>query len=359
MGDKVEARRTMRAAGVATIPGSDGVVEDADEAARVASTVGYPVFLKASAGGGGKGMRLCPDERALARAFAEAAAEADKAFGNPALYLEKAIVGGRHIEFQILVDAWGHAIHLGERECSVQRHHQKLIEESPSPAIDPLMRSEIGARTALALAALGYTNAGTVEFLRDAGGNLFFMEMNTRLQVEHPVTEAVTGIDIVKEQIRIAANERLSVSQEEVRMTGHAIEFRINAEDPDADFRPSPGSIERFVAPLSTPGVRLETHLTVEDAGLGAQGLGARASGPHAAYPAYAVPPWYDSLIAKLIVHGPDRASTLAAAAGVLEQTAIEGISTTLPLHARVLKDPGFQSGAYDVTILSHIMQGV
>ncbi len=348
MGDKVEARRTMKTAGVATIPGSDGLVADVGEAARIAATVGYPVFLKATAGGGGKGMRQCEDERALKRNFPLASAEAAGAFGNPALYVEKAIVGGRHIEFQILADAWGNVIHLGERECSVQRHHQKLIEESPSPAMDPATRRAIGTSTADALAGLGYVNAGTVEFLRDPAGNLYFMEMNTRLQVEHPVTEEVTGIDIVKEQIRIAANERLSTTQDQVRICGHALEFRLNAEDPDAGFRPSPGTIARFTAPVDVKGVRLETHLRIAS-----QAASAPAPAP------YDVPPWYDSLIAKMIVSGPDRPRAIAAAVAALEATRIEGIKTTLPLHLRVLKDPSFLSGAYDVTILSSIMQGV
>ena len=346
MGDKVEARRTMRRAGVATIPGSDGLVADVGEAARIADKVGYPVFLKATAGGGGKGMRQCEDERALKRNFPLASGEAASAFGNPALYVEKAIVGGRHIEFQILADAWGNAVHLGERECSVQRHHQKLIEESPSPAMDPATRRAIGASTAAALAGLGYVNAGTVEFLREPSGNLYFMEMNTRLQVEHPVTEEVTGIDIVKEQIRIAANERLSITQDQIQIKGHALEFRLNAEDPDAGFRPSPGTIARFTAPVGAKGVRLETHLN------------ATADGTADPAP-YDVPPWYDSLIAKMIVSAPDRAGAIAAAVRALEATRIEGIKTTLPLHLRVLKDPTFLSGAYDVTILSSIMQGV
>ncbi|HEY3174720.1 MAG TPA: acetyl-CoA carboxylase biotin carboxylase subunit [Candidatus Polarisedimenticolia bacterium] len=337
MGDKVEARRTMKGAGVPTIPGSDGVVTGAREAARAAAEVGYPVFLKALAGGGGKGMRRCEDEASLERAFAQAANEAEKAFGNGALYLEKAIIGGRHIEFQILGDAWGRVVHLGERECSVQRHHQKLVEESPSPAIDEATRRAVGARVASALAALGYRNAGTVEFLRDTAGHLHFMEMNTRLQVEHPVTESVTGIDIVKEQIRIAANEPLRLRQEEIRMTGHAIELRINAEDPDDEFKPSPGRVTRFEVP---PGVRVDSHIGAGDAG-------------------YRIPPYYDSLIAKLIVHGPDRAGAIAAARRALDAVRIEGIKTTVPLHRRILEHPGFVEGDYDVTILDKMLQGV
>jgi len=334
MGDKIEARRTMKEAGLPTIPGSDGVVADPKQAARLAAGVGYPVFLKASAGGGGKGMRRCDDEAALRKGFTEASNEAEKAFGNPALYLEKAIVGGRHIEFQILVDAWGGAVHLGERECSVQRHHQKLVEESPSPAVDEETRRAMGARVASVVAGLGYVNAGTVEFLRDAGGSLYFMEMNTRLQVEHPVTESVTGIDIVREQIRIAANERLGYGQSDVTMTGHAIECRLNAEDPDDGFRPSPGTITRFERPA---GIRLDTHL--DD--ILADGDGS-----------VTIPPYYDSLIGKLIAHGPDRAAAIAAAVEGLSTMRIEGIRTTIGLHLRILKYPAFASGAYDVTML-------
>ena len=330
MGDKVEARRTMKAAGVPTIPGSEGVVADERVAARAAAEVGYPVFLKAAAGGGGKGMRFCEDESALKRGFPQAAHEAEKAFGNATLYLEKAIVGGRHIEFQIVCDAYGGAAHLGERECSVQRHHQKLVEESPSPAMDRTTRESLGARIVSALAGLGYRNAGTVEFLRDAGGGMHFMEMNTRLQVEHPVTEAITGIDIVKEQIRVAANEPLSFTQKQVKLTGHAIECRINAEDPDNEFLPSPGTITRFEVPR---GVRVDTHIAQQEGGC-------------------AVPPYYDSLIAKLIAHGPDRPAAIDAARAALRDFRIEGIITTLPLHLRILDQPAFLDGTYDLGIL-------
>ncbi len=337
MGDKVEARRTMKAAGLPTIPGSEGVLTDARGAGLAADEVGYPVFLKASAGGGGKGMRRCQDEKELRKAFLEASNEAEKAFGNPALYLEKAIEGGRHIEFQILADTWGNVVHLGERECSVQRHHQKLIEESPSPALDRESRRHLGARTAAAVAGLGYANAGTVEFLRDTDGNLYFMEMNTRLQVEHPVTEALTGVDLVKEQIRIAANEPLRIRQEDVSFSGHAMEFRINAEDPDGGFRPCPGRITRFEVP---DGIRVDSHLSNLKAD-------------------YEVPPYYDSLLAKLIVSGRNRKAVLAASAAALDATRIEGVKTTLPLHRRILENPGFARGDYDVGILQKILQGV
>ncbi len=330
MGDKVEARRTMKAAGVPTIPGSEGIVADARVAARAAVEVGYPVFLKAAAGGGGKGMRLCEDDVSLKRGFTQAANEAEKAFGNAALYLEKAIMGGRHIEFQIVCDAYGGAAHLGERECSVQRHHQKLVEESPSPAMDRATRETLGARVTSTLAGLGYRNAGTVEFLRDAGGSLHFMEMNTRLQVEHPVTEAVTGIDLVKEQIRVAANEPLSFAQKEIELTGHAVECRINAEDPDNEFKPSPGTITRFEIPR---GVRVDTHIAAGEGGC-------------------TVPPYYDSLIAKMIAHGPDRRAAIAAARTALREFRIEGIITTLPLHLRILEQPSFLKGDYDLGLL-------
>jgi len=279
-------------------------------------------------------LRRCDDEQALLRGFTEASNEAEKAFGNPALYLEKAIVGGRHIEFQVLVDAWGGSVHLGERECSVQRHHQKLVEESPSPAVDAGTRRDMGTRVASVVAGLGYVNAGTVEFLRDADGSLYFMEMNTRLQVEHPVTEAVTGIDIVREQIRIAANERLGFSQADVTMTGHAIECRLNAEDPDNGFRPSPGTITRFERP---EGIRLDTHIGDVAAG-GGDGV--------------AIPPYYDSLIGKLIAHGPDRPAAIAAAIAGLSGMRVEGIRTTIGLHLRILANPAFTSGRYDVTLV-------
>ena len=335
LGDKVHARRAMSAAGAPAIPGSDGTLPDAEAAARAAAAVGYPVFLKAAAGGGGRGMRRCADEASLRRGFDEARLEAEKAFGNGDLYLEKAIEGGRHIEFQILADAWGQAVHLGERECSVQRRHQKLIEESPSPAVEPDQRERIGSRLAEAAASLGYRGAGTMELLRDRDGALYFMETNARLQVEHPVTEEVTGRDIVAAQLRIAAGEPLGLSQGQVKMKGHAIEFRINAEDPDADFKPSPGTITRFEPPA---GVRIETHITSGE--------------PH-----YRVPAHYDSLIAKMIVHGRSRAETIRKAAAALAGFRIDGVKTTLPLHQRVLALPDFLSGDYDLTILEKMLQ--
>ncbi len=330
MGVKAAARETMRSAGLEPIPGSRGVVRTAEEAAAVAGDIGYPVLLKASAGGGGRGMRVAEDARGLADAYAAARMEAEKAFGDGSLYLERFIRGGRHIEFQILADAYGNAVHLGERECSVQRNHQKLVEESPSPAIPREQRLAMGERVAQAVARIGYVNAGTVEFLRDPAGNLFFMEMNTRLQVEHPVTEMVTGLDIVKEQIAIAANRPLSIRQEDVVWSGHAIEARINAEDPAAGFRPNPGRIVRFSPPPAGDGVRVDTHVRE----------------------GYTVPPFYDSMIAKLIAHGADRAAAIARLDGALAGFAIEGVRTTIPLHREILANREFATGTYDTGLI-------
>jgi acetyl-CoA carboxylase biotin carboxylase subunit len=334
MGDKLQAKRSMAAAGVPTIPGSLAPLGSADHAARLASEVGYPVLLKASAGGGGKGMRRCDAPADLARAFSEAAFEADKAFGNAELYLEKYIEAGRHIEIQVLADAFGRAIHLGERECSIQRNHQKLIEESPSPALSARERNELGARASRAAASFGYRNAGTLEFLRAPDGALYFMEMNTRLQVEHPVTEMVTGIDLVNEQIAIAAMSPLSRRQEDVAFTGHGIEFRINAEDPDASFRPDPGTVTEVAIPTST-----------------ADGVTIRWDGGVA--PGWKIPAHYDSLIGKLIVHASDRGKALGAAKEALRALRIGGVATTIPLHLKVLDDPDFARGDYDIHFLA------
>jgi acetyl-CoA carboxylase biotin carboxylase subunit len=335
MGDKAEARRAMKSAGLPTIPGTEDILASVEEAARAAAEVGYPVLLKATAGGGGKGMRRCGDEAELASAFAEASLEAEKAFGNAGLYLEKALVGARHIEFQVLADAFGSAIHLGERECSVQRRHQKLLEEAPSPAMEESKRDEVGRRAAEAAAAIGYTSAGTMEFLRDTDGNHYFMEMNTRLQVEHPVTEMITGIDIVKEQIRIAANRPLEIVQDDVKIVGHAIEFRINAEDPDLDFRPDPGVISVFEPP-SGEGVRIDSHV---EAG-------------------YEIPPFYDSMIAKLIVRGEDRSDAIRRAEDALDGFRIEGVATTISIHRRILAESTFREGAYDTLWLERLLAG-
>ncbi len=334
MGDKAEAKRTMESAGLATIPGSPGTLEDFRHAARIAADIGYPILLKATAGGGGKGMRRCEGESDLERAFAQASLEAEKAFGNRRLYLEKLIEGGRHVEFQVLCDSFGDGIHLGERECSVQRSHQKLIEESPSPVIDSATRRALGEQVARATAGFGYRNAGTVEFLRAPDGSMYFMEMNTRLQVEHPVTEMVTGIDLVAAQIRIAANERLRFRQEEIRPRGHAMEFRVNAEDPENGFRPDPGTIMAFSPPASAK------------AGITVRWDSAILEG-------YRIPPHYDSMVGKVIVHGPDRKATLEGAREALTSLRIEGVRTTVPLHLKILDDPGFRKGDYDLGLLS------
>jgi acetyl-CoA carboxylase, biotin carboxylase subunit len=335
MGDKATARRTMKAAGLPIIPGSEGVIPRADDARRLAVEMGFPVLLKATAGGGGKGMRICRDEASFDERFAEASIEAQKAFGNPGLYLEKYIEGGRHIEFQFMADAHGGAVHLGERECSAQRNHQKLLEESPSPVIDESTRRELGARVVDGVRAIGYVGAGTMEFLRDKDGKLYFMEVNTRLQVEHPVTEMVTGKDLVKEQIRVAANSPLSFTQEDVALSGHAIECRINAEDPMERFRPSPGLVTAFDPPVEVPGarVRVDTHV--------------RAG--------YRIPVYYDSMICKLIVAGPDRPRTIAAMLAALERFRVAGINTTIPAHRRILEDEGFRAGRYDTSLVGRL----
>jgi len=338
MGDKASARRAMKAAGIPVVPGSEGVVQDVREARRLGREIGYPLLLKATAGGGGKGMRRCADESALEESFAQASMEAAKAFGEPGLYLERWIDAGRHIEFQFLADSFGQVIHVGERECSVQRHHQKLIEESPSTVIDPALRAEMGARVCHSMRAVGYVGAGTMEFLRDREGRLYFIEVNTRLQVEHPVTEMVSGLDLGKEQIRIAANQPLSVGQEEVRLTGHAIECRINAEDPDAGFRPSPGVIERFEPPelgaRAGARVRLDTHVRT----------------------GYRIPVFYDSMIGKLIVAGDSRVAAIRAMRRALAELRIDGVKTTIPLHRLLLESTEFCSGSYDTGLLERLL---
>ncbi len=321
MGDKSVARRTVAAAGVPTVPGSPGVLDSVDEALPLARKAGYPVILKASAGGGGRGMRIARDERELASAFDTARAEAEKAFGNGEVYLEKYLVDPRHVEFQIFGDSHGNVRHLGERECSIQRRHQKLIEEAPSAALDDGLRRQMGDAAVAAARSVNYTNAGTVEFLLDSQGRFYFMEMNTRLQVEHPVTEEVTALDLVKEQIAVAAGAPLSFADRDMSPRGHAIEFRINAEDP-VTFAPSPGRIASFHPPGGL-GVRVDT----------------------AAYQGYLIPPHYDSLIAKLIVWGRDREEAIRRGRRALDFFVIEGIKTTIPLHRRILDDPEFIAG--------------
>jgi acetyl-CoA carboxylase biotin carboxylase subunit len=321
MGDKAEARAAMKAAGIPITPGFDGVIEDEDEAARVAAEIGYPVIIKAAAGGGGRGMRIVQDHEALMTSLAAAQQEAQLAFGNPAVYIEKYIESARHIEIQVLGDQHGNIVHLGERECSIQRRHQKLIEESPSPALTREMRREMGELSVQACREIGYVNAGTMEFLLDENNNYYFMEMNTRIQVEHPVTEFVTNTDLVREQILIAAGERLEFDQEDIVFSGHAIECRINAESPDTHV-PSPGLITAMNLP-GGPGVRVDT----------------------AAYPGWVVSPHYDSLIAKLIVHHRNRDMAIARMRRALEAYIIEGIETSVLLHQRILAEPDFVAG--------------
>jgi acetyl-CoA carboxylase biotin carboxylase subunit len=333
MGDKSLARQTVAAAGVATVPGSPGPVESVEEALSFARRVGYPVILKASAGGGGRGMRIGRDERELTEAFDTARAEADKAFGNAELYLEKYVEESRHIEFQVFGDRHGNLRHMGERECSIQRRHQKLIEEAPSTALDADLRRRMGEAAVRAAQAVSYVNAGTVEFLLDRSGRFYFMEMNTRLQVEHPVTEEVTGVDMVKEQIAVAAGERLSFLGWELTPRGHAIEFRINAEDP-VRFTPSPGRIAAFHPP-GGPGVRVDT----------------------AAYQGYVIPPYYDSLIAKLIVNGRNRAEAISRGRRALDLFVVEGIQTTIPMHRRILDEPDFLDGRLSTRFMERFAQ--
>jgi acetyl-CoA carboxylase, biotin carboxylase subunit len=321
MGDKSLARRTVAAVGVPTVPGSPGPVESVDDAVAFARKAGYPVILKASAGGGGRGMRVARDERELSGAFETARNEAEKAFGNAEVYLEKYIENPRHIEFQVFGDSRGTLRHLGERECSIQRRHQKLIEEAPSAVLEEGLRKRMGEAAIAAARSVSYTNAGTVEFLLDEDGKFYFMEMNTRLQVEHPITEEVTSLDLVKEQIAVAAGAPLSFGERDVAPRGHAIEFRVNAEDP-VTFKPSPGRIASFHPPGGL-GVRVDT----------------------AAYQGYLIPPHYDSLIAKLIVWGRDREEAIGRGRRALDFFVIEGIKTTIPLHRRILDDPDFISG--------------
>src|SRR6516164_214523 len=333
MADKARARRVMRKAGVPILPGSDGPIENEEKALKLAKDIGYPVIVKATAGGGGRGMRVVRAPAELSQAVKTAQREAEAAFGVPDVYLEKYVESPRHIEFQILGDHHGSVIHLGERECSIQRRHQKLIEESPSPALSEKSRKKMGAIVIDAAKAVKYTNAGTFEFLMDNDGHFYFMETNTRLQVEHPVTEMVTGVDIVKEQIRIAAGERLAFKQSEVTFTGHAIECRINAEDPET-FVPSPGVIHVFSVP-GGPGVRVES----------------------AAHSECTISPYYDSLIAKIIVHGRDRQEAIARMRRTREMTVIEGIKTSIPMHLKILADADFVAGRLSTAFMERFAQ--
>ncbi len=332
MGEKDRARREMKAAGLTTIPGSDGVVEGEERLGKEAQRIGFPLILKAAAGGGGRGMRMVRAKEELLAAYQTARSEAQQAFGTPDVYVEKYLQHPRHIEFQVLGDQHGKVIHLGERECTIQRRHQKLIEETPSPAMDTKRRKEIGAKVVKALELIGYTSAGTIEFLMDDDGAMYFIEMNTRIQVEHPVTEMVTGVDLVKAQIRVAAGEKIEDAVGEMQFTGHAIECRINAEDPDT-FVPSAGRITTFQAPGGT-GVRVDS----------------------AAYSDAVIPPYYDSLVAKLIVKGRDRGEALARMRRALEMFVIEGIKTSIPMHLRILGDKDFAAGKFDTHFIERYL---
>lgn len=333
MGDKSSARDTMRKAGVPVVPGTEGLVDDEREAFSVAEEIGFPVIIKATAGGGGKGMRVARDASELSRALSAAQSEAQNAFGDGGVYIEKYLKPIRHIEIQVMADAHGNVVHLGERDCSVQRRHQKLIEEAPSPAITPELRQKMGEAAIKAAKNIDYEGAGTVEFIF-ADNRFYFMEMNTRIQVEHPVTEMITGFDLIKEQIRVAAGEKLSIKQEDIKFRGHAIECRINAEDPERNFMPSPGRIDAYIAP-GGPGVRVDSHC----------------------YPGYGIPPNYDSLLSKLIVWGNTRAEAIQRMQRALDEYAITGIHTTIPFHQKVLSHPYFQKGDVSTDFIEKHLQ--
>jgi len=325
MGKKTPAKAAMGAAGLTLIPGSDGVLADADEAAKVAEEVGYPVLLKAESGGGGRGMRIARSRDEVHGAYADASSEAQAAFGDPRMYLEKLVEGGRHVEIQLMADRYGNVIHLGERDCSVQRNHQKLIEESPSPVIEDAERARTLASAVRATQAIGYVGAGTMEFLLDSDGTLRFMEMNTRLQVEHCVSEVRTELDLVELQLAVAAGARLPITQDDVSFNGHAIECRINAEDPSEGFRPSPGVLEVWNVPEG-PGIRVDTHV---EAG-------------------YRVPPHYDSLLCKVITHGADRDAACDTMIDALSRLEVKGVQTTIPMHLAILANADFRAHRYD-----------
>ena len=332
MGEKDRARREIASAGLPTIPGSVGVVEGEEQLAKEAERIGYPLILKAAAGGGGRGMRVVRNNGELLSAYQTARSEAQQSFGTPDVYMEKFLEHPRHIEMQVLGDQHGKVIHLGERECTIQRRHQKLLEESPSPVMDAKRRKELGAKVVKAMEDIGYTNAGTIEFLMDEDGSIYFIEMNTRIQVEHPVTEFVTGVDLVKAQIRIAAGEKLEDAAGAISFTGHSIECRINAEDPET-FVPSAGRITTFQPPGGT-GVRVDS----------------------AAYTDAIIPPYYDSLVAKLIVKGHDRNEAISRMRRALEMFAIEGIKTSIPLHRKILADPDFVAGKFNTHFIEKIV---
>ena len=327
MGDKALAKETMKKAGVPVVPGSDGVVKSVGEGLEISKAIGFPVILKAVAGGGGRGMRIVREESEMEGAFQTAQHEAEQGFSNPALYIEKYVEQPRHIEVQVFGDQHGNVIHLGERDCSIQRRHQKLIEESPSPFVDEALRTKMGEAAVKGCKAVNYENAGTIEFLVDKDKNFYFMEMNTRIQVEHPVTEQVTGHDLIKLQLRVAAGEKLP--KKKIHSTGHAMECRINAEDPYNNFLPSPGKITGFHMPGGF-GVRVDTH----------------------SYAGYVVPPYYDSLIAKLVVYALTRDGALSKMASSLDEFTVEGIKTTIPFHRQVMKDERFRTGRFDTSFL-------
>ena len=335
MGDKSTAKKTMQQAGVPTVPGSPGLIDSEEEALKIASKIGYPVIIKATAGGGGRGMRLVRQESDFGRLFRAAQGEAEAAFGNAGVYLEKFIERPRHIEFQILADNYGNVVHLGERDCSIQRRHQKLLEEAPSPFLTPNLRKKMGEAAIKAAKSIKYQGAGTVEFLVDGAGNFYFMEMNTRIQVEHPVTEMITSLDLINEQIRVAQGEKLSFNQSQVQLNGHAIECRINAEDPTQNFRPHPGKISGYLPP-GGPGVRVDSHV----------------------YTDYEIPPYYDSLIGKLIVWAPNRDMAIKRMRRALQECAITGIPTTIGFHQRILETPAFLAGdVYTNFIEEHLIK--
>ena len=334
MGDKMAAKDTAKKAGVPTIPGSKTVIKTKEEALKIAKDLKYPIIVKAAAGGGGKGMRICHNDVRLISALLTAQREAEAAFGNPDIYIEKYVERPRHIEIQILGDSHGHIIYLGERDCTIQRRHQKLIEESPSPVLDSKLRKRMGEAAIRCAKSIGYVNAGTIEFLLDEDKSFYFMEMNTRIQVEHPVTEAVTGIDLVKEQIKIAYGERINIKQEDVRQNGHAIECRIIAEDPDTDFMPSPGRITTLNMPGGY-GVRVDTHI----------------------YQGYDISPYYDSMIGKLICHGKNRSEAISVCKRALDEFIIEPIKTTIPFHRKVMNNTAFLRGKYSTDFVDRLFE--
>lgn len=329
MGTKDVARTTMKEAGVPIVPGSDGVVESIDEAIEISNQIGYPVIIKATAGGGGRGIRVARDQQELTKGIAITQQEAETAFGNPGVYIEKYIEDFRHIEIQVLADNYGNTIHLGERDCSIQRRLQKLVEETPSPALNEETRNEMGEAAVRAAEAVNYSGAGTIEFIYDKSGNFYFMEMNTRIQVEHPVTEMVTGVDLIKQQIYIAAGEKLALTQDEITFDGWSIECRINAEDPSKNFMPSPGTVDMYLPP---------------------GGLGVRVDS--AVYPGYVISPFYDSMVAKLITYGATREEALSRMKRALQEFVIDGVKTTIPFHLKLLNHEKFIEGDFNTKFL-------